>query len=199
MIIIIYQVHCLILSLLKSICFFTSIIVGSKSLGVLNKKKYFLNCEIIIILYPNHWLIRTFLWSLCCLSFYFNYCSGYGNGCFTRFFCIITKRLLSFLKFIVWFFTLDLYVVSFHIWTNVAGMLSNVLQELITFYDCKINIILHLLYCLILYLLRSVCCFFHLNYLSPYVFGYFTRNDFVVWLWNNFYLISNSLLDSLLT
>ena len=39
---------------------------------------------------------------------------------------------------------------------------------------------------------------FHLNYCSVYVIGCLTRSHYFAWLWNNFCLISSSLIDSLL-
>ena len=39
---------------------------------------------------------------------------------------------------------------------------------------------------------------FHLNYCSKYIFCCFTRSDFFLWSWHNHYLISSSLIDSLL-
>ena len=52
---------------------------------------------------------------------------------------------------------------------------------------------------LILYLLRSVWYFFHINYCSKYVICCFTRSHFFLWLQNDYYIITSSLINSILT
>ena len=83
-------------------------------------------------------------------------------------------------------------------WIIVACMSLAVLREVITMYVCEMIIVLYSVYWLILCLLWSVWCFFHLNYRHWYVIGCSTRSDYFGWLWNDYYLISSSLIGSLL-
>ena len=66
-------------------------------------------------------------------------------------------------------------------------------------YVCEMIIFTYHFHWLILYLLRSVYCFFLFNYCSWYVIGCFTKSDLFVCLWNDHHLISSLFLDSLLT
>ena len=79
----------------------------------------------------------------------------------------------------------------------VAGRSLVVWYEVISLYDCEMNFIWYPVHWLILYLLRSVCCFFHLNNCSWYAIVFLTSFEFCVWLWNDYYLIPSSLINSL--
>ena len=106
-------------------------------------------------------------WFFICLDlfivfFNLNYCSVYVCGCLFKncLLYLFVKCLFSYITFIDWFSTcLDLYVVLF-IWIIVGGMIVAVYQEVIAFYNCDMSIISYPVHWLILYLLRSVCCFF---------------------------------------
>ena len=72
--------------------------------------------QMIIMLYPVHWLILFLLRSVF-RCFHLNYCSWYVIGCFYKkgLPCMIVKWLSFYIQFIDWFCTcLDLYGVSFH-------------------------------------------------------------------------------------
>ena len=110
--------------------------------------------------------------------------------------------IILYIQFIDWFFTCLYLYVFLSIWNIVAGISLIVLQEVITLYDCEIIFILYSIHWLIFYLLRSLFIFFFLHFCiivrSWYVIGCFTRSDPFVWLWNDYYFISSSLIDCLL-
>ena len=83
------------------------------------------------------------------------------------------------------------------VWIITARIILAVVQEVISMYGCEMIIPFYLIYWLDLYLHRSVCLFVW-NYYSEYVCGCVIRSGFFVWLWNDYYLISSSLIDSLL-
>ena len=88
----------------------------------------------------------------------------------------------------------------FHsIWTIVEGMFAPFFQGMIAMCIGAKIIILYSVHWLILYLLRSECCFIPLfNFYSVYVFGCFTISDYFVGLWNDKYFLSSMSIDYLL-
>ena len=124
-------------------------------------------------------------------------------------FSVFTKRILylfvkwslSYIHPIDWFFTcLDLYVIFFHLNCCSVYFFSK-FRRMFSFYFCKITSSLYLADSWILHLLLSVCCYLYLVIwiISGCVLlAGFTRSDYFVWLWNEFYLIFSLYVDILL-
>ena len=77
-------------------------------------------------------------------------------------------------------------------------MIISVLKDVITLYCWEMIINLYPVHWLILYLLRSVYCFFPFDFLSKTWLLMFEKKLLFLSFWNNYFLISSSSIDSLL-
>ena len=164
-VIILYTVNWMILYSLKyffSFFFYICIIVTDKLLVILPGRIYVYHCEMIIILYILHLLIRYLPISVC-FSFSFELLKLVCLWLFykKRSLIMFLKWLLSYIQSIKWliihllrsvfrYFSLHYYRVMF-----VAS-----LQEVISLHVCELMIILYLVHWLISAWLRSINCIF---------------------------------------
>ena len=122
-------------------------------------------------------------------SFHLNYCRWYVRGYFYKTWLsfMFVKWLLSYIHFIDWY-------VSF--WIFVVRLFLAMLQKVIPLFDWEMNILLYPFYWSILYLLSFVCYFLIWILLGGIFSRCFTRFDFFVWLWNEYYFIFSLLIES---
>ena len=97
--------------------------------------------------------------------------------------------ILYFLRSVYYFLSFELLKLVCYWMFYKKWLLCIILKWLLSFIRC----IDWFFTCLDLYVVYS-----YLNSCSEYFIGFFTRSEYFVWLWNNCYLTSSSLIDSLL-
>ena len=154
-------------SLLSLVCllflFIWNIIAGMLLAVFLQEVNALYDCEMIIFLYSVHWFIVYLLlfvffsvfiiWIIVARMFMAVFIRTNLSVClWNNYYTIATSLINSILAKILMLFLF--------IWIIVARMLFTVLLEVITLYDCEMILIIYSVHWLVLYLLRSICCFF---------------------------------------
>ena len=118
---------------------FSFILLQQVFIGWLTRSDHFFMIETLLLFY-----IHTIDWFIPCLdlfvvSFHLNCCSWYDNGCLTRsdYFVWLWNNYYLISNLLIGLLLAKICMLFLSIQIFIASMLSSVLQEVISLYDCK--------------------------------------------------------------